>query len=329
MFASRGAVKKAAPLAHVVAVVREGTPRNMKRRGSESQLPPDPMGAALTARVAQQESNARVLEEEQAAQLALSARLRAAGVAASAKLRDAAAAEPHAPLADAFVALSDALAGIEEAREQLLRRRAQEKVLLPLRVMREQLIAPMRKLLGDRKARLKAMVAADADFSAAAAAGQQLQQQLLQQLGAGGGAAAAAAAVPTTKDRRRKNSLFEKKPSSAPAGDPAAAARAGATKASEKFRRLLDEQEAARNVGSLLRAKAPAFEAARVAATRALLAEAVRARMAFHCRALELLTPAAAALERSSGCAGGAANEQGEAEAVAALEKQLASLSEW
>ena len=307
-------------------MVREGTPRNMKRRGSESQLPPDPMGAALTARVAQQESNARVLEEEQAAQLALSARLRAAGVAASAKLRDAAAAEPHAPLADAFVALSDALAGIEEAREQLLRRRAQEKVLLPLRVMREQLIAPMRKLLGDRKARLKAMVAADADFSAAAAAGQQLQQQLQQQ-GAGGGAAAAA--VPTTKDRRRKNSLFEKKPSSAPAGDLAAAARAGATKASEKFRRLLDEQEAARNVGALLRAKAPAFEAARVAATRALLAEAVRARMAFHCRALELLTPAAAALERSSGCAGGAANEQGEAEAVAALEKQLASLSEW
>jgi hypothetical protein len=240
-------------------------------------------------------------------------------VAASAKLRDAAATEPHASLADAFAALSDTLAGIEEAREQLLRRRAQEKVLQPLRgegaaaparCARAALIAPMRRLLGDRKARLKAMAAADADFSAAAAAGQQLQQQQLQQ-GAGGGGGAAAAAV-GAKDRRRKNSLFEKKSSSAPAGgDPAAAARAGATKASEKFWRLLDEQEAARNVGALLRA-AGAFAAGRGGA-----------------RTHGVPLPRAGAAHAGGGGAGeavAAAGERGEAEAVAALEKQLASL---
>ena len=234
-------------------------------------------------------------------------------MAASAKLRDAAAAEPHASLADAFAALSDTLAGIEEAREQLLRRRAQEKVLQPLRgegaaaparCARAALIAPMIRLLGDRKARLKVMAAADADFSAAAAAGQQLQQQLQQGAGGGGGAAAAAVGA---KDRRRKNLLFEKKSSSAPAGgDPAAAARAGATKASEKFWRLLDEQEAARNVGALLRA-AGAFAAGRGGA-----------------RTHGVPLPRAGAAHAGGGGAGeavAAAGERGETEAVAALEK--------
>ena len=271
----------------------EGMRRGSLRSSASSTTAPDPVGTILSSRVAQQEESARVLQESAREQLTFHTKQHAAGTAAAVKLRGVAAHEPHAPLADALDALGVALEAIEAAREALLLRRAEARIAAPLCAMRERLLTPMKRLMVDRKARLKAMHAADLDFSAAAAASQHLQPA-----GGNGG---------------------EKK-------DAAAAAKASAA-AAERFRRLIDEQEAARHVEQLLDTKVAAFEAARVRSTKSLLIEMVRSRMAFHCRALELLTPAAAALESTGDDTpfeGGA--DGGEAQAVAALEKQLAFL---
>ena len=88
-----------------------------------------------------------------------------------------------------------------------------------------------------------------------------------------------------------------------------AAERSAAT--AGRFRQLVDEQERTRHVERTADVAMARFEGERVSSMRAVLAELVHARMAYHLRAVQTLTAAAAAVEAvDAGAAKGALEQQ-------------------